>query len=611
MQGHHTDNSRIKWLPPAIMGIMIFILILVLVRGLYQREAANMRAIVREEANKLITYIYSDLAYRSPSFERMASRWEIKQGLTEDEFTEDARHLVNDLPGIRAIEWVNSDFTAQWVVPLTANESEKDAKLAFDKTRRPAMETAKSKNITTMTSVFALNNNENAFILYAPIYTKYNFDGFIGVIIEINQWLEHLLETRESQFAKSNFTARVSIEGQEVFQQNGYQPKTKKQYRVSADKRVFGKMFTVTVEPTSEFVDEMSTVLPELTFIFGSIFSLLTALTIFLMTRTLQQKRHLLAAKHSLESEIEQRKIIEEKLYETSSSLTLAINAGHIGVWSWDIKRDQLTWNDYMYKFYGIDQDTKLTFDTWKNCLYPDDAADTLQMLHGALKGINTFDAEFRIRTKTGVVRYIQAAATIEKDARGNPVRMLGVNNDITERKKAEETIKHMANYDLLTDLPTRRLATDRMKVAIKAAQRNNQHVAVMFMDLDGFKPVNDTYGHKAGDAVLKEVAKRLLECVRKSDTVARIGGDEFLVILAEVNDTNGINQVAKKIIDSIGQPMTYQDKTFNIGISIGISVFPDNSNDADHLILLADKAMYLSKNTGKNAYTLTPPANQ
>ena len=610
MADKHPDHTETKWLSPVLMGLTVFVLIAVLARGLSQREETNMRTLVRAEAGKLITYIQTDLTYRVPMFERMSARWVVKKGLTKEEFTADAQNFIRDLPGVRAIQWVNQNYTVEWVVPLEGNESEKDARLAFSNHRRPAMEQAKAKNIATMTTVFTLDNNKKVFIIYAPIQIWQEFSGLIGAIIEVNPWLETLIAVHESQFAESNFKATISIERQTIFEQNGTREATDKKYRIEADKRILGKMFTVSVEPTASFVKETSTALPQLTLIFGAIFSLLTSLTIFLMQRTAQQKRHLLTVTESLEDEIEQRNIIEAKLYETSSSLSLAINAGQIGVWSWNIKTDELYWNDYMYKFYGIDPDTKLTFDVWKSSLYADDAATTLQMLKGALKGINTFDTEYRILTPTGVIRYIQAAATLEKDASGNPIRMLGVNTDITERKKAEETIKHMANYDLLTDLPTRRLAIDRMKVAITAAQRNNTSIAVLFMDLDGFKPINDKFGHKAGDAALKEVARRLQGCIRKSDTVARIGGDEFLVILTEIKSTEGISQVAKKMIEVISQPFSYQDKIFNMGISIGIAVYPNNGTDIDQLISLADKAMYVSKNSGKNSFAYVPGAN-
>lgn len=611
MQDKHADSTKTKWLPPVIVGVAIFVLILVLVRGLYQREATNMRSIVRAEASKLMTYIQTDFFYRVPSLQRMSAHWAMNDAVTEKKFALYAHNYIYHLPGIRAIEWVNPDFTVKWVVPLTNNETELNVALAADKNRRPAMERAKTQKITTMSPMFNLHKDTKAFILYTPVQKDTFFTGLIGTIIEVKPWFDHLLTSRESQFAKSSFRASIEIEDMPAYEQSGYQKQTATSFKASADKRILGKMFTVSVEPTKEFVKENATRLPQLTLIFGAIFSLLASLTIFLMQRTSQQKRNLLIIKRSLETEIEQRKVIEAKLSETSSSLSLAIDAGQIGVWSWDLKTDALTWNDFMYRFYGVEPDTELSYNTWKNALVPEDAEQTEQMLRGALKGINTFDTEFRIKTPTGVIRYIQAAAILENDKDGNPIRMLGVNTDITDRKKAEETIRHMANYDNLTDLPTRRLATDRMKVAIKAAQRHNKQVAVLFMDLDGFKPINDAYGHKAGDAALQQVAKRLLECVRKSDTVARIGGDEFLIILSEVTSKEGVTHVAKKIIQSISQPMSFKDDTFSMGVSIGISIFPDNSAETDHLITLADKAMYVSKNGGKNRYTFASESNQ
>jgi diguanylate cyclase (GGDEF)-like protein/PAS domain S-box-containing protein len=174
---------------------------------------------------------------------------------------------------------------------------------------------------------------------------------------------------------------------------------------------------------------------------------------------------------------------------------------------------------------------------------------------------------------------------------------------DITERKQAEEQIKHMATHDLLTDLPSLRLARDRFSVALNMARRYKKAVAVMFIDLDGFKAVNDTFGHDAGDYVLKQVAQRLLSCVRETDTVARVGGDEFLIIATEINTPENAAQIAEKVIQLASQPVIFNGQQAAVGTSIGIALFPDHGKDMDQLVKLADEAMYKVKNTGKNGF--------
>lgn len=170
---------------------------------------------------------------------------------------------------------------------------------------------------------------------------------------------------------------------------------------------------------------------------------------------------------------------------------------------------------------------------------------------------------------------------------------------DITERKEAEEKIKHMAYHDLLTDLPNRALFFDRLYQATLAGQRENGHVALLILDLDGFKEINDTAGHHYGDLVLQAVGLRLRGIVRKSDTVARIGGDEFSLLLPGTN-MEGATLTAHKILETIKTPFSLEGQVFNIGVSVGIALFPDHSEDSSLLMQKADMAMYKAKESGR-----------
>ncbi len=175
--------------------------------------------------------------------------------------------------------------------------------------------------------------------------------------------------------------------------------------------------------------------------------------------------------------------------------------------------------------------------------------------------------------------------------------------NLLTRLKRTNEQITHLAYHDILTGLPNRILFYDRLNQAITKAHRDKELVAVLFLDLDGFKIINDTFGHDVGDALLHETAKRILACVRDSDTAARMGGDEFTVILCNVRTPNSIIRVAKKIVESIAQPFVLNGKNCTVSISIGIALYPDNGKTAMELVKIADAAMYLAKHSGKNCY--------
>jgi len=184
----------------------------------------------------------------------------------------------------------------------------------------------------------------------------------------------------------------------------------------------------------------------------------------------------------------------------------------------------------------------------------------------------------------------------------GNSHFFTGMVRDISEEKKAQKEIEQLAHFDALTHLPNRRLFFDRLAQAITMAKRKHQSIVLMYLDLDGFKLINDTLGHHVGDLLLEEVAQRLRQSVRESDTLARLGGDEFTLLLADANKDESVELVARKIIDAIGKPFNLEGHELHVGVSIGIASYPE-AVTARTLLVTADKAMYAAKAAGKNTY--------
>jgi len=182
----------------------------------------------------------------------------------------------------------------------------------------------------------------------------------------------------------------------------------------------------------------------------------------------------------------------------------------------------------------------------------------------------------------------------------------VGIVRDITERKRAEGELTQMALYDHLTGLPNRTNFFDKLEFSLSHARRNKSVLALLFIDLDGFKKVNDTFGHTMGDHLLEEVAQRLRASIRESDTVARMGGDEFTIILNNLQDIEGASCMAEKLIKAINQPIDLDGNTCNVGASIGIAVYPDHDGNINDLINAADSAMYQAKANGKNKYEIS-----
>jgi diguanylate cyclase (GGDEF)-like protein/PAS domain S-box-containing protein len=209
---------------------------------------------------------------------------------------------------------------------------------------------------------------------------------------------------------------------------------------------------------------------------------------------------------------------------------------------------------------------------------------------------------------RSGQVYPVWAALTAIRDSSGRITSYMAILSDITDRKQVEEQTRHLAEHDFLTDLPNRVLFLDRLHQALATARRQNTKVAVMFLDLDRFKAVNDSHGHQAGDIVLKEVAARLARCVRGVDTVSRQGGDEFVVILADIRGADQAAHVAGSVMHAVAQPVAVGEHKIVLSASIGIAIFPGDGDDVDTLLKHADVAMYHAKQKGRDAFRFFSP---
>lgn len=218
----------------------------------------------------------------------------------------------------------------------------------------------------------------------------------------------------------------------------------------------------------------------------------------------------------------------------------------------------------------------------------------------------NVWSADAHEKRKDGRIYTVQQTITPIINDSGEITHFVAVHEDVTAKLETQKRIQHMASHDALTGLPNRSLFYDRLGNLLSLAKRAQKEIALLFIDLDGFKQVNDSQGHHVGDLLLQAVAQRLLECVRVSDTVARIGGDEFVVILYDVEGQEGAARVAEKIIADIASPFQLENLEVNIGASLGIAISQADEQE-DHLTRRADAAMYQAKHAGKNTFRIAP----
>jgi len=218
---------------------------------------------------------------------------------------------------------------------------------------------------------------------------------------------------------------------------------------------------------------------------------------------------------------------------------------------------------------------------------------------------------DWQIIRKDETKRYVEASVLLQKDSSGKPMGFRGIVHDVTERKQIEQQLNHMATHDVLTGLPNRMLFIDRLEVALAQSKRNRHKLAVMMLDLDHFKDINDTLGHMVGDQLLKEVGYRLSGLVRQSDTVARLGGDEFIILLSDIERMEDSVGIAEIVLKAFGQPFACGNHKLTSSTSIGIAVYPDDGNDIDSLLKKSDVAMYFVKTHGRNNYKFFAHVNR
>ena len=266
-----------------------------------------------------------------------------------------------------------------------------------------------------------------------------------------------------------------------------------------------------------------------------------------------------------------------------------------------DLKGNVTSWNKGAERLFGYTEEFMLGRNI--ALIYPKDELSVLTALIAKLQDHGTHETEARMLRKDGTDFHANLSLSMLYDENNMPIGMAGYLVDITERKLSEKTIKHQAYHDKLTGLPNRWLLQDRIAQSIAISSRDNRCGALMFLDLDRFKKINDTLGHEFGDEVLLVIANRLSALVREGDTLARLGGDEFVMLLTTLHGVSEASDVAKRILHEIKQPIQVRGRDVHLGGSIGIAGYPDHGKDSDTLLKHADFAMYHAKEKGGDNY--------
>lgn len=292
-------------------------------------------------------------------------------------------------------------------------------------------------------------------------------------------------------------------------------------------------------------------------------------------------------------------------LQETETKLRLAVEIARLGFWEWDLASNEVYFSPQWKRQLGYqDHEIPHRIEEWESRIHPSDRAQVMTRLHTYLRApASDYESELRFKHRDGTYRWIQARAQVVRDEQGRALRMIGTHLDITDHKEREEQVRLFAQHDRLTRLPNRALTFESAERWLSAAQRRGNLFAVLYIDLDEFKPINDNYGHHIGDEVLKEVALRLKGSFRSHDIVGRLGGDEFLVIVTQLDNALSAAHAAVHALHELSLPYRIDDLVLHTSPSIGISMFPEDGRDIETLVRNADTAMYEAKQSGKGAY--------
>ncbi len=304
----------------------------------------------------------------------------------------------------------------------------------------------------------------------------------------------------------------------------------------------------------------------------------------------------------------------QQSIQDSEERWKLALESAGDGVWDWHIQEDREYYSKRLLEMFGFtEEELHNSPQALDDRTHPDDLAQLESDRQAHFDGISpTYINEHRVQCKDNTWKWVLTRGmVIARDEKGMPLRMIGTHTDITVRKEAENLARTQAYFDNLTGLPNRRMLRDRLEQEIRKSRRDGRQLAILFIDLDHFKEVNDTLGHGQGDALLVQAANRLRHCVRDTDTVARMGGDEFTMVLTELEDAAQLQRILKDILEAMEAVFRLGNEQVFVSASIGITMYPGDATEVEDLFKNADQALYVAKGAGRNRFSFFTPALQ
>lgn len=536
-----------------------------------------------------------------------------------DEFEHLAQRLIGGLRGVRSIQLAR-DTVVSHVYPMAGNEAALGLDLLALESQAPAVRRALEMQGLVVAGPVNLVQGGRAFIARTPIFSSVNspdhskrYWGLATVLLDMD---ELFLETG---VAGESHGLKIALKGRDGLGEQGtlfYGPQLSE-----ADEFVE----TVVALPNGSWVMSAlpvggwKTLAPgtEIGWAFASIAAILMASFAYFLVHTPVRLRKevdratqaLEAIQSDLEARVDQRtqelQTVNFALRERERRLAEAQRIGHIGNWVWHVDEEAVSWSDELYRIYNLESRlANPSYELMMQSVLPEDRIDVARAVQSAISDKSAFCVDHRIALEDGRLRSVRFQGEVDCEHAGQGLVLSGTLQDITERIEAESRLFKLAYYDSVTGLPNRALLKDRLEHALKTAQRTQNIVALVMLNLNRFKHVNDSLGHDVGDQLLMNVANRIGDCIRSDDTLARLSGDEFAIVLENITNADHIALILKKIFTVLDLPVSIDGHApLFITACAGVSLFPGDGRDADDLLKHAGLALYKAKEAGHNSY--------
>lgn len=558
-----------KLASPLIVFSGIAFVFLLLWNAQLSGETKAVRLTVKDMQAQIAQQIYTVLDAQIDGLSRMGKRWEARGGTPKHEWMEDAKAYHDDFKAYRAIEWADANYTIRWVQPLFGNEAALNYDLSSIPSRKAAMDKAKETGEITATEPVDLIQGSRGIIVYVPIKTPTTFDGFIVAVIDIPAFFNVLL----SQGFYEQFLINLTYKGAVFYSTTGLtRIPYSSGYESESTLNILGHDWHLTLGPSEQLIRSFQSFTPAATLIAGLLLSLSIALAWFFVN-----ENKLLVKQSKLILDSAQAGLLKASLLgvceEVNSQLCLLLGS----------TRDQILARG------------------WLAYVEPASQEKVMQDWYDAVAQHKDYASEFKVLRSDGTPVWVQCYASVLLNDNFEPQAYIVTFYNIDSLKQTEARLQNLSYKDELTDLPNRRYLIEALKNTLAESLRYRRKFTLIYIDIDYFKEINDSFGHGAGDALLKELGQRFKHLIRGTDFIARMGGDEFCLIMREASSPEAIKVMVDRIMGMMLEPMRIGTEERVVHISMGVVVYANESITYEELLARADAALYKAKTAGRN----------